>query len=164
MTTFADIKEALPTLTPGQLGELRVLLDVLHTPSDTAAAEPDSDASMFYGALTWYLGKVAPVEVFPWPMYLKRHGSAKTYKSKFKTVQSFVDTKLKGLSKTQRRGAYFTLARLLIAYLTRKKLGLSLNVVVNHMGIIPALFETSFPGYIEAGLASQVIDRTELPD
>lgn len=84
----------------------------------------------------------------------------------WKPVEQFMQaSKLSTLTVTERQRAYYMLAELLVrhALVVARRSGapMSAKLVANCTNNLPGVFEESFPGYLEAGLARMVTRHAE---
>lgn len=148
------------------VAERRELLDRLALKAQTAD-RPDRDIEMWagavYDALQDQLG--ASAGAMGGPLVIKRVVGAT---SSWKPVEQFMKaSKLAELKVPNRLAVYRMLARMLVDYVDdlarSSRLPLTPKLVANCSGHLPGLFEASFPGYLQAGLAHMVARRLAEP-
>ena len=165
MMNFKTMLETIPSLDLVQLRELKGRVGALLSlngeggkPKESTYHAPRSngrDDSDFQLALevihSELKGLGIPVSTYSKPML--------SYRSKIEETWQFLDEKVPGLRRVERRSLFHTCVRCLIRILKKQGLPITGTMVLKHLHRIPQALDDGFPGYLQAGMLKKVIRK-----
>lgn len=113
---------------------------------------------IFYYVISLYLKKFSITS----PPFgtIKKQLFYKKFLSVSDSVDSFIDKNFKKVTRVERSKLYNFFVRIIVSHIQNNtELSLSLKVVLNYFSYLPQLIDKSFPGYIESGLLSLILEK-----
>ena len=151
---FEDIKRELRFCTPEQLAELQSLVNTLIAAKKEVAIPLQLDLA--------YRGWIYPLSLHvdvP-PSLHSVHGPLrKEIVSGLGTLLQWLESVIqKKLDRLQIQPVFGLCGQLLLQFLQKRQVPLSLNSYTRQLSTVPGLVDQEFPGYIESGLFPLVLD------
>jgi len=90
-----------------------------------------------------------------------KRSNLKTYDKKIKDLKVFTEDVFGKLSPVKKAFVHRLYAGLLLSYFKKRTLGVTPNMLISNLHLVPSLFNQAYPGYINAGLALALIRSDE---
>lgn len=152
--TKDKVLAALPTLTKLDLKAIQAVIGTLlgSAPTDTESA-PEAPLGWLYDALTLHLGAQQNYQAF------LKTPPGKQFIKNGPVFLNFIQVNFKGVldNKVRAQGLMRHLGSLLFEDMKRQKVPITRRTVMANLQRIGDVFRSSYPGYLESGLAVLVL-------
>ncbi len=146
MAIVDDIIGQLPLMTTKERAAIKAAIILLERDKKSDNVE------WLYDAACTVIGESLPYKVF-----LKTN-SGSLWKDKAAVASNFIETNFASARQTARLAVTRMILKQLTKNLQSKGLTVTIGIIASNIDSLPAVFEQSFPGYIEAGLAHLVVE------
>lgn len=160
MATTQKVEQAKALVAGMSPRELAELLEYSESRKQLTKPARSRSVDLFYNAMSVALkelGNVLP----PVDVYINKTKHGKELLTAAPKVDAFIDRVLHPIvvSSADRGRAHNVIARLLIDSVLHYGAPLGPKTVVEAIERLPSAFDDSFPGYIESGLASRILQK-----
>ena len=155
--TFDVIMEALDGLDKSFLIQVKakasILLDMKKN-NDGHSINPRED--LFYSVVVSHVINIVGGECMPYHMF-KLSSQYKRFNEGFYVIDRFTKQAIGNSNIVERVCFYNILTDALVSWLEKRDVVFGINPAIRNMSDIARVFDASFPGYLNAGLASNLI-------
>lgn len=155
LQTIQELERAVLDLSPANLHRLRDKVNCLIQLSGVDEDDRD-DGRLFYDSLIQSISEATGKRCCPHKAFTRTRHYA-IYKKKLPDVLEFIGENLPTLKRLERVYLFGVISNVLITNLQDIKVPVSVGAACRHLDRIPELMDDAFPGYIQAGLLTMLV-------